>query len=439
MARVSRPTVPELTVESLTLDNGLRVRLIPLPHLQSATISYFCRAGSRYEKSGTNGLSHLLEHMLYRGTEEHPKPHELNLAIEHLGGTLDASTHVDSASYELTLPPETVDQGLALLAEVLQRPLLIELDTEKEIIREEILEDLNEQGEQIAVDNVSRSLLYPGHPLGFAIAGPLENLDRFDVTDLRKHHEEHYTARNSVLCVAGAFDAGAVKDDIVRFFGSFPQGAEMAITPPPFPDGRRLAYVHDPGSQTDVRLSFHIPGAQSDTAPTLLLLGRILDDGLSTRLHRTICEERGLAYEAFAETDFLEDCGVFDFGASVEHSKVPSLIDAMFELIEDLLRRPPDQDEIEKAKRRYVWDLRTVRDDPEETTDFVGSGALFGLSESLGVAADQVTRVTEANVADVVESYLRQPTARITCVGALDDSVLEHVRETLEDDVNPRD
>ena len=97
-----------LPSESFTLGNGLQVRLIPLPHIQSATASFFVRVGSRYESAKTNGLSHFLEHMLYRGTERHPAAHELSLAIERLGGTLDAATHVDFTSYDLTLPPETI-------------------------------------------------------------------------------------------------------------------------------------------------------------------------------------------------------------------------------------------------------------------------------------------------------------------------------------------
>ena len=213
MAAAKRSGLPELPTESLTLGNSLRVRLVPLPHLQSATVSFFIRVGSRYETARTNGLSHFLEHMLYRGTAVHPAANELNLAIERLGGTLDATTHVDFTSYFLSLPPEAIANGVELLGEVLQQPLLTELRTEKQIIREEILEDLNEEGEQIDVDNVSRRLLYPDHPLGFTILGPLDNLDGFETEDLRRHHSSHYTACNSVLCVTGAFDAARDRAD----------------------------------------------------------------------------------------------------------------------------------------------------------------------------------------------------------------------------------
>ena len=428
MAAVNGVSLPALPSESLTLGNGLRVRLVGLPHLQSATASFFVRVGSRYETERNNGLSHFLEHMLYRGTEDHPAAHELNLAIERLGGTLDAATHVDFTSYDLTLPPETIGQGVAMLAEVLRKPLLTDLSTEKQIIREEILEDLNEEGDQIDIDNVSRTLLYPDHPLGFSIPGPLTNLERFDSGDLRAHHGTHYTARNSVLCVAGAFDAAEIHEAVERGFGDMSAGQSAA---PLRSNGRgssRFAYVHDSGSQTDVRLSFHTPGVKSDEAPALLLLARVLDDGLSTRVHQTICEERGLAYEAFADNDSLEDCGVFDFGASVEHKKAPQLVETILELVSGLRDAPPTSDEVDKAKRRYLWDLRTVRDDPEDTVHFVGRSALFGLPEELDVIGSQVARVTPGDIQEVVRRHLDPDAAHLTCVGVLEGDLLEDVR-----------
>ena len=422
-------SLPELPTESLTLGNGLRLRLIPLPHLQSATVSFFIRVGSRYESQPTNGLSHFLEHMLYRGTKMHPAAHELSLAIERLGGTLDASTHVDFTSYDLTLPSETIAEGVGLLAEVLQKPLLKELRTEKQIIREEILEELNEDGEQIDIDNVSRQLLYPDHALGFTIAGPLDNLARFDTEDLRRHHAAFYSARNSVLCVSGAFDPREIEDTVRSSFGAMPAGEAIASGSKPVNAAtERFDYVLEHGSQTDVRLSFHTPGAASPEAPTLTLLSRVLDDGLSTRVHQIICEERGLAYEAFAGNDTYEDCGVFDFGASVEHKKAPLLVETVFELIDEIRRHAPSDEEIEKAKRRYLWDLRMVRDDPEGSAGFVGSSALFGLPERIEVIAEQVARVTADDVQRAVQSYFDPQDAHVTCVGVLDEALRSNVR-----------
>ena len=429
MAAAKSSRLPELPTESLTLGNSLRVRLVPLTHLQSATVSFFVRVGSRYETARTNGLSHFLEHMLYRGTAVHPAANELNLAIERLGGTLDAATHVDFTSYFLSLPPEAIAKGVELLGEVLQQPLLTELRTEKQIIREELLEDLNEEGEQIDVDNVSRRLLYPDHPLGFTILGPLDNLDGFETEDLRRHHSDHYNACNSVLFVTGAFDAAEIERTIHSSFASMPNGSTIEPRQPPSnPASQRFSYVQEHGSQTDVRLSFHTPGVASSEAPALLLLDRVLDDGLSTRVHQTICEERGLAYEAFAGNDSLKDCGVFDFGASVEHGKAPHLVETMFELIAELRRSPPTDQEVDKAKRRYLWDLRTVRDDPEDAAQFIGSSALLGLPERVGTVADRVAQITAQDIQHAAQRYLDPNDAYLTCVGVLDESLLSDLR-----------
>jgi predicted Zn-dependent peptidase len=428
MAIVSGVSLPDLPSESFVLGSGLRVRLVPLPHLQSASASFFVRVGSRYETAATNGLSHFLEHMIYRGSEAHPAAHELSRAIEELGGTLEAATHVDFTTYDLTLPSETIAKGIELLAEVLRRPLLTDLSTEKLIIREEILEDLNEEGEQVGVDNVSRRLLYPNHPLGFSILGPPDNLQGFQTRDLRRHHARHYTARNSVICVAGAFDPHEIGDAIQAHFEGMATGEPVepicvSRNAPP----ARFAYVRDHGSQTDLRISFHTPGVASPEAPTFLMLARVLDDGLSTRLHQRICEERGLAYDAFAGNETFEECGVFDFGASVEHKKAPVLVEAAFELIGELQRCAPSDDEVEKAKKRYLWGLRMVRDDPEATVRFVGGSALFGLPEALETVAEQVARVTPEDIQRVARRYLDPKDAYVACVGMLEQHVLSEM------------
>lgn len=428
MAVVDGVSLPELPAQALTLDNGLRVRIIPLPHLRTTTLSFFTRSGSRYESEETNGLSHFLEHMLYRGSQEHPDAHELNLAIESLGGTLDAATHVDFTSYDLSLPVESSEAGLSLFAELLQRPLLRDLRVEKEILREEILEDLNEDGEEIDVDNVSRQLLFREHPLGYSILGPIENIERFGREDLRRHHQAHYTAANSVLCVAGAFDVERISDALRRDFAEMPRGKVVCASPPDTAQvSSRFRYVHDPGSQTDVRVSFHTPGVCAEDASALLLLARILDDGLSTRVHQLICEQRGLAYDAFAGPDLFEECGVLDFGSSVDHRKVLPLLDATFELLAGLKEQEPSKAEIDKAKRRYLWDLRTVLDDTEGATQFVGPNALFGLAEDLQGSGRLITKVSTDELRKVVQSYLRPEQAYITCVGSLSDTQLARI------------
>ena len=187
-----------------TLSSGLRVVVVPRAHLQRAHVALWGRVGSRFETAETNGIGHFLEHMIYRGTIRTPSAHAVNLAFEQLGGDLFASTQVDHGIFSLTLPPESLDEACALFGEVLSEPAFLDIDIERGIVLEEILEDLDDEGRQVNSDNISRALIYGDHPLGFTITGSETQVRSFDETMLRAHHARHYTAHNSVLAFSGA-------------------------------------------------------------------------------------------------------------------------------------------------------------------------------------------------------------------------------------------
>src|SRR5580700_11490885 len=182
-----------------TLANGLRVLVVPQPQLHRAHVALWARVGSRFEGRKDNGISHFLEHMIYRGTQRVRSAHEVNLAFERLGGSLFASTQVDHGIFSLSLPPESLDEACSLFAEVLTDPAFLDIDIERGIVLEEILEDVDDEGRQVDADNLSRALIYGDHPLGFTITGSEAQIRSFDEPRLRRWHERHYTAGNAVL------------------------------------------------------------------------------------------------------------------------------------------------------------------------------------------------------------------------------------------------
>ena len=188
----------------VTLPNGLRLVLVPEPRVHRAVASLYLRVGSRFETTEDNGISHFLEHMVFRGTPSLKSSHEQALAFERLGGTLYAATHVDHGVMSVAVPPKNLEPVLALLGEVTIAPRFSEIEVERGIVREEILEDLDDEGRDIDADNISRALIYDKHPLGFTITGGIDSLDRFDEAMLRAHHARHYTGHNAVLCLAAA-------------------------------------------------------------------------------------------------------------------------------------------------------------------------------------------------------------------------------------------
>src|SRR5690606_22825543 len=150
-----------------------------------------------------DGLSHCLEHMVLRGTKEHPSARLLATACEELGGTLEASTAADHGTLGINVPAESLSAVLPLVAAVYTQPLLRDLEIERGVIREEILEDLGERGEMIDPPTLVRSLAFADNALGFPITGPLENIERFTADELFAHHRRTHVGGGTVVSVSG--------------------------------------------------------------------------------------------------------------------------------------------------------------------------------------------------------------------------------------------
>lgn len=414
-----------------TLDNGLRVLVAPLGHLSTATVAVFVKVGSRHESARDNGISHFLEHMLFRGTERHPSSYLLNLAIEGLGGSLDGETHADMTIYHATVPPEHVAEGVAVLGEMLRAPVFADLDVERRVVREEILEDLDEDGNDVNPDDAARRLVFAPHPLGFPIPGTLDNLARFDEDALTAHLRASYGARNVVVCASGRVDAERVIDLVAEAFGALPPGEPVVDQAPERTSASgRFLFVDHPDSQTDVRVSFPTFGEHDPRAPALHLLARILDDGLSARVPSRICDAKGLAYEAFAHLETWSDAGVLDFGASVAHRKAGEAVSELSAIAAELREGPVPEEEVERARRRWLFALRAIVDDDLAVASFYGAGALLGVDDTVEALAERVRAVSADEVSAVARDVLAPERRNVACVG--DRTAERRVRSIVE-------
>ncbi|HVY48032.1 MAG TPA: pitrilysin family protein, partial [Minicystis sp.] len=346
-------------MKDVVLSNGLRVVLVPQPAVHRAVATLYLRVGSRFETERDNGISHFLEHMVFRGTPSLPTAHDQALAFERLGGTLYAATHVDHGVMTVGVPPQNFARVLALLGEVTRAPRFGEIEVERGIVREEILEDLDDDGRDIDPDNIARAVIYDKHPLGYTITGGLATLERFDQAMLHAHHARHYTAENVVLCLAGRI---ADVDEAARLaeqhFGSLPRGARAPITPAPAGQKRpRFRFVENQSSQTDLRVAFRAPSEKDRREPAVEMLLRVLDDGMSTRLYERVCDRLGLCYDVSAMFECYEDDGVIDVAAGAAHERTTQVAREILSLLEDLAAHGPTDEELEKARDRHAWSI----------------------------------------------------------------------------------
>jgi len=410
----------DVAVRRSALANGLPVVVVPQPHLHRAHVALWVRIGSRFETPKTNGLSHFLEHMLYRGTASLADAHSVNLAFERVGGYLHAVTHTDNGVFSVTLPPDNLEEVMTLFSEVLLAPSFPDLDIEKGIVCEEILEDLDDDGRQVDADNLSRALIYPKHPLGFGIVGTQDLVRAFDEPMLRAHHARHYGARSSVLVFSGDVDAERAFSLAERAFGAMPPGRKVVATPPEHTQKKaRLKMVESMASQTELRVCFRAPGRTAPSRAALDLLMRIIDDGMSTRLYHRICDSQGLCYDVSAGYDGYEDDGVVDFAAGVLHERTVKVTREILELVSELAREGPTDDEIAMAKRRHAWSMRGALDGLEEMADLVALGALSKGLESPSERARAIQAVTKAEIVEVARLLCDPKRLSVVAVGLL--------------------
>jgi predicted Zn-dependent peptidase len=421
-------------VETTVLDNGLAVTTVALPHLHTAVCALFVKVGARFEQADDNGLSHFVEHMLFRGTERYPTSLALNTAVERLGSTLHAETGRDYTLFQLSLEPDHVPAAIELLGELLAHPRFADIELERALVLEEINEDYDEHGVEINADDIARGLVFVDHPLGQRIIGPRHNVERFSAADVRRHFTSYYGARNANLCVAGPIHHAQVVDVAGRALAAMPMGARAEVpAAPPAVAGPVLQHVRDAGSQTSLAILFRSIPELDPAYVALVALLRVLDDGMSTRLHYTLADQKGLAYSIHAAVEPLADAALFEITGATANAKVPALVRELLVLLDGLRRGEVTADELAKARVRYRYETLASLDDAAAMAGWFGGTALYYRPPTLSERLSQIERVTIDDVVRIACQTFSPDHLAIAAVGALSRARLGELRHSVTD------
>ena len=417
------------------LANGLRVCIVEAPHLHGVAVALYVRAGSRYEGVSTNGLSHFVEHMLFRGCAQYPNSFALNRAIEERCGMLIGETGRDYSLYQVTLQPRDLGGALDILGDLFLAPCFSDLDLERAIVLEEILDDFDERGRRINTDDLARETLWAGHPLGFPITGPERNIRRFSRADVVRHFRRLYGARNMVLCVAGPVRRAAVLAQVRRAFGGLPPGQRRQPLPPPARvNGPRFRAVPSDSAQAEIQILFHALHDRDPGSAALVALLRVLDDGMSTRLHYQVCDQKGLAYHVSAALDPLYDTSLLEIDSACLPDKLPQLASEIVALLSDLRTTLVSEEELAKAKRRYARDVEAGFDDLEGLCSWFGGTALFfSRPRSPAERYRRMAAVSAKQIRQVARRVLRPERMAAVVVGSVDRRLSRRVERILRE------
>jgi predicted Zn-dependent peptidase len=409
----------ELAHVQRLLGNGLSLCVVPLPQMHRAVLHAQLSIGSRFETSADNGVSHFLEHMLYRGTPSYPSAHEQALVFERRGASLDATTACDTGTLAISGPADELMGLVPAFAEVFRSPRFSGIEIERGIVREEILESMDDEGTRVDADDLIRELVFSNHGLGLPITGTLEHLDAFDVDRLQGHHERFYTARNSVIVAAGRLEPNAVLDSLEQQFEDLASGTALGVTRPGAQEGPRFRFVSHSSSQTNLRLAFRAPGwGDQDQAATEVLV-RLLDDGMSTRLYHRICDQRGLCYDVSAGYETYVDSGLFEIRAETSHDHAHEVLSELFDVVHALRDEGPSVEELRATVSRFRWQAESMLDEPEGLAEYTADAIQYGESLRLMERCSKIGSVTVADVRDAAQRWWTERNLNVLAVGLL--------------------
>ncbi|MCA9523535.1 MAG: insulinase family protein [Myxococcales bacterium] len=413
------------------LANGMRVYAVEMPHLHTASVALYVRCGSRFETRKTNGISHFLEHMVFRGTARYPDAYLLNRCFDRLGSSLDATSFRDCTSFSIHLRPEGVDEALRLIADVVSSPTYQGLDIERNVLIEETLEYLDEDGRNVDLDDLEKALRWPRHPLGMTITGPVANLERFDAEDLDAHRRRFYVASNMALAVAGPIDPESIVRAVDRHFGSVASGTPAPLKPLSRPGKVLFRRVRNDNNQTELRVSFETVPAGHPDELACELARAILDEGMTSRLQRRVCDERGLAYDVRCTIESYADVGLFCLDGTISHHRSWDLLEQFADLLVELKDEPVADDEWELVMSRARWALQTALDDVDSVAHWYAGTAMYRPAEHLTARLGQLELISPADLQRVARRYFVPERLAVVCLGQVYPREIKRWRDDL--------
>lgn len=342
-----------MRIEAYELDNGIPVLLIPLEGTQSFTEVCMVPGGNRYETAPLSGISHFLEHMMFKGTRKRPTAPEIAREIENLGAYNNAITANEVVGYWIQSPARFFEQITEILADQMLHSLCDaeEIEREKSVVFEEIRRyQLNPM---VEVLDILPSLIYGDQAAGRPIAGTEETVGALTQQQIEDAMRRSFTQSNLVIVCAGNLPSeSTVLSLLNRHYGELPEGPRLSMygvekTGQVVPG---IFIVHKNNPQTLLALSLLSPSLQSDDEPAVKVLATLLGEGMSSRLFVEVREKRGLAYEVGAHSLLQTDTGFLFIRSGVDPVNLTEALEVIVRELVRITQEPVPEDELTKAK-----------------------------------------------------------------------------------------
>lgn len=402
-----------------TLSNGIRVVAEKITYLKSIAIGVWVGNGSRYENKAENGISHFIEHMLFKGTKNRDAA-QIAHEIDSVGGQLDAFTTREYTCFYTKTLDEHIPVALDVLSDMMFNPCLDEDDMalERQVIKEEIR--MYEDSPEDLVYDLSSYAVWGDTPMGRTILGTYESLDGITPDIMRSFMYNHYTGANTIISVSGNFD-DTFFDLLEKYFGSQKMLSSLPALPDaPYLSGRNIVRNKDI-EQVQLVASFNGIDVMDESVYSLLVFNNVFGCGMSSRLFQNIREKHGLVYSISAGHSAYINTGVFDISAGMSPKSLNEVASLISEEIRRVKRDKLTADEITKAKEQLKGNYILSGESTGARMQGAGRSLLLGKPiYTQEEVIKKIEAVDENSIADIIDRVLDEKTLCVSAVGPVD-------------------
>jgi len=410
----------ERNIRRTILPNGLTILTEKMDHIRSVAMGVWVRAGSRHEMAEMNGISHFVEHMVFKGTKSR-SAQIIAREVDAIGGNLDAFTGKETVCFNMKVLDEHVPTALEVLSDLVLNPVFAseEIHRERGVILEEI--KMDEDNPDYLVHEIFTQNFWKDHPLGKPILGTKETVRRFERDTLMDFYGGRFLGGNMIFSAAGNIDHDSFVEQVSRRFESLPAGQSPLTQGAPKTTARINLRNKKALEQVQLCLGVPAPPVAHDSRYITLVLNTLLGGGMSSRLFQTVREERGLAYSIYSDLNPYSDTGSLCVYAGTSADRAVQVIDLVMAEFSRLKHELLPADELRRAKDQLKGNLLlSLESSMSRMSNLARQQMYFNYFFGQQEILDKVEEVTAEQVMDMAKSLFQPDLVAVTLLGRLD-------------------
>jgi predicted Zn-dependent peptidase len=407
-------------IEATTLKNGIRVISEEMPHVRSVSLGVWIKTGSRRETSAENGISHFIEHMLFKGTENR-SAEDIARSVDSIGGGLDAFTAKEMVSYSTKVLDEHLPLAFDVLADMVRHPLFRAEDIEKE--KGVILEELKMEADSpdYLVHEIFSSNFWKDHPLGKPILGTRETVKKYDREMLQSFYSSVYAPANMLITAAGNLSHERMLALVREHFEDVAPGKPLGADPVPGTHARIA--LRNKKALEQVHMCLGVPSypLPHEERFACYVMNTLLGGGMSSRLFQNIRERQGLAYAVFSELNPYRDTGCLSIYAGTSIESAPKVVQSILKEFRQLKQQTVNDEELRRAKDHLKGSLMlSLESTGSRMSNLARQEMYFSRFFTLDELVESIELVTADDVQRIAQTFFDPKQIALTVLGNLE-------------------